>query len=764
MINPSKHPASMYFPPKCATWPLTCESYQDPDGAGFTSTGHLTETRLSSRLVSIFMSLQTRTAAPGKARRAAKGKPRHTTAQKAARKAVVAKPAARGSAKRSAPVKEAASAAARTTAKTTRYSDRETTSKKEVRLADRSKLRAQRFQERTASKSKNIEGAPKGNPKQSREERTFEKPKRAFKPVGDKPATKPQSRAAKFIADRTERSARPFRPERLERPAKSDVRPTTRREAVKAKVAHTDDGRPNFIPQKREKYNPAAPQSAAQRRGDSPRTPAKPPRDRRNDSRNESPAYARDDFRASKTHNKAAVDFGADDNYISVNLADANLVEATPLTEVTTTFRDLGIAPALANALNAQGITHPFPIQIATLPDALAGHDILGRGQTGSGKTLAFSLALLTNISDKVARPHKPLALILTPTRELAQQIDEVLRPLARAVGHESVVIAGGMPYAKQITAMRKATAILVATPGRLIDLLNKNEVQLDQLQITVLDEADQMADMGFLPVVKEILDQAHLDGQRLLFSATLDRGVDSLVRQYLKNPKTHSLQNDRASVSTMEHHVLQMHPGDKDDITSQIAARNGKTILFVKTQRGADRLADKLANAGVPVGALHGGKSQAVRTRTLALFKEQENSALVATDVAARGIHVDGISLVVHVDLPQDHKDYLHRSGRTARAGESGTVVTLSSSKNQRAVSGLLSRAGVTPKFHDVRPLDEKLMVITGAQEPTGVPYVPPVMERKSSQGGSRSGGANRRGGSGKSGGYRGGNSRRGR
>jgi len=723
------------------------------------------------------MSLQTRTAAPGKARRAAKGKPRHTTAQKAARKTVVAKPAARGTAKRSAPVKEAASTAARTSAKSQtssnqRYSDRETVTKKEVRLADRSKLRAQRFQERTASKSKNIEDAPKGNPKQTREERTFEKPNKAFKPAaktfkpaGERPATKPQSRAAKFIADRTERAARPFRPERLERPATNDVRPTTRREAVKAKVAHTDDGRPNFVPQKREKYNPSAPQSAAQRRGDSPRTPSKPARDRRTSSSQESPAYARDDFRASKTHNKAAVDFGADDNYISVNLADANLVEATPLTEVTTTFRDLGIAPALANALNAQGITHPFPIQIATLPDALAGHDILGRGQTGSGKTLAFSLALLTNISDKTARPHKPLALILTPTRELAQQIDEVLRPLARAVGHESVVIAGGMPYAKQITAMRKATAILVATPGRLIDLLNKNEVQLDQLQITVLDEADQMADMGFLPVVKEILDQAHLDGQRLLFSATLDRGVDSLVRQYLKNPKTHSLQNDRASVSTMEHHVLQMHPGDKDDITSQIAARNGKTILFVKTQRGADRLADKLANAGVPVGALHGGKSQAVRTRTLALFKEQENSALVATDVAARGIHVDGISLVVHVDLPQDHKDYLHRSGRTARAGESGTVVTLSSSKNQRAVSGLLGRAGVTPKFHDVRPLDEKLMVITGAQEPSGVPYIPPVMERKS-PGGSRSGGGSRRSGSGsgKSGGYRGGNSRRGR
>ena len=696
------------------------------------------------------MSLQTRTAAPGKARRAAQGKPRHTSAQKAARKAVVAKPAARGTAKRSAPAKAASSAA--TAATTKRYSDREVVTKKEVRVADRSKLRAQRFQERTASKSKNIEGAPKGNPKQTREERAFTKPVRG---------AKPQSRAAKFVDDRTERASRPFRPDRPERPSQSDTRPTNRREAVKAKIARSEDGRPNFIPQKREKFNPSAPRNAAPRKAAPSRdgeTSQRPARDRRNDS----PAYARDDRRASKTHSNVATDFGADDNYISVNLADANLVEATPLTEVTTTFRDLGIAPALANALNAQGITHPFPIQIATLPDALAGHDILGRGQTGSGKTLAFSLALLTNISDKVARPHKPLALILTPTRELAQQIDEVLRPLARAVGHESVVIAGGMPYAKQITAMRKATAILVATPGRLIDLLNKNEVQLDQLQITVLDEADQMADMGFLPVVKEILDQAHLGGQRLLFSATLDRGVDSLVRQYLKDPKTHSLQNDRASVSTMEHHVLQMHPGDKDDITSQIAARNGKTILFVKTQRGADRLADKLANAGVPVGALHGGKSQAVRTRTLALFKEQENSALVATDVAARGIHVDGISLVVHVDLPQDHKDYLHRSGRTARAGESGTVVTLSSSKNSRAVSGLLSRAGVTPKFHDVRPLDEKLMVITGAQEPTGIPYIPPIVERKSPQGGSRSGGGNRRGGS--SGGYRGGNSRRGR
>ena len=286
---------------------------------------------------------------------------------------------------------------------------------------------------------------------------------------------------------------------------------------------------------------------------------------------------------------------------------------------------------------------------------------------------------------------------------------------------------------------MRRGTAILVATPGRLIDLLNRGEVQLDQLEITVLDEADQMADMGFLPVVNEILDQAKLDGQRMLFSATLDRGVDSLVRQYLKNPKTHSLQNDRASVSTMEHFVLVMNPGDKDDITNQIAARNGKTIMFVKTQRGADRLADKLAHAGVSVGALHGGKTQAVRTRTLALFKDSVNAALVATDVAARGIHVDGISLVVHVDAPTDHKDYLHRAGRTARAGEAGTVVTIATTKQQKSIGGLTSRAGVTPKFVGVTPLSTELMKITGAQEPSGIPYIVPIVEKSSRSGGSK-------------------------
>ena len=695
------------------------------------------------------MSLQPRISAPGKARRAASaGKPkrakkavafkeaapkaRHTTAQKAARKGAAAKPL-NGK-----------------PASTRRYSDVDTSavSKKEARLVERSKLRAKRYQEQTASKPRPTE-APEE--RKARIERSQRPDSRAKKFVKEREVRESAPRA-----ERTERTERPAfkrddsRPEfkktykkaeRPERPAfkkESDTRPTTRRDAVKAKIARTDDGRPNFDPRKREKFDPTRPKKNSV----APDTRAanfraeRPVRDRRNDS----PAYARDDFKKhSKTHSNAAVDFGADDNYISTNLADANLVDATPLTEITTTFADLGIAAPLVNALSKQGIMHPFPIQIATLPDALAGHDILGRGQTGSGKTLAFGLALLNNLNGKVAKPHKPLALVLTPTRELAQQIDEVLMPLARSIGHESVVVAGGMSYSKQITAMRRGTAILVATPGRLIDLLNKGEVQLDQLQITVLDEADQMADMGFLPVVKEILDQAKLDGQRLLFSATLDRGVDSLVRQYLKNPKTHSLQNDRASVSTMEHYVLVMNPSDKDDITNQVAARNGKTILFVKTQRGADRLADKLAHAGVPVGALHGGKSQAVRTRTLALFKETPNAALVATDVAARGIHVDGISLVVHVDAPTDHKDYLHRAGRTARAGEAGTVVTLATTRQQKSIGGLTQRAGVTPKFVGVTPLSTELMKITGAQEPSGIPYVVPIVEKSVRSGGKR-------------------------
>ncbi len=719
------------------------------------------------------MALQPRTPAPGKARRAAAakaGKPANkTTAQK-----------------------ESA---------TRRYADIDprSVSKKEARNLERSKLRAKRYAESKVSKpraekpvdgsaevpvfersrsskpttSKSRTSAPRssdtrsssprndrgarpttGRPERKSSERPSSDRPRAERPASDrarndrprtdaprseKPAfkktfndkrEKPETRATKFVAERATRPDRNPAPARNTDSARNaDTVPSTRRDAAKARANRSNDGRPNFEPRKREKYVPGVGKRSENEARDFKRS-----EDRTN-------SYNRPERTSSaygRTHS-ATTDFGADDNYISANLADANLIDATPKTEITMTFAELGIAPKLVERLTAQGINHPFPIQIATLPDALAGNDILGRGQTGSGKTLAFGLAMLTNLNGRVAKPHKPLGLVLTPTRELAQQIDEVLTPLAKSIGLDSVVIAGGMPYGKQITAMRQSCPILVATPGRLIDLLDKGEVQLDDLQITVLDEADQMADMGFLPVVKEILDQAKPDGQRLLFSATLDRGVDALVKKYLNNPKTHSLQNDRASVSTMKHYVLTMQTTDKDDVTAQIASRSGKTILFVKTQRGADRLADKLAHAGVPVGALHGGKSQAVRTRTLALFKETPNAALVATDVAARGIHVDGISLVVHFDAPTDHKDYLHRSGRTARAGEEGNVVLLSTTKSQSGVKSLTSRAGVSPIFVHVEPMSNELIDITGAVEPSGIPYIAPVMENKGPSRGNR-------------------------
>ena len=388
-------------------------------------------------------------------------------------------------------------------------------------------------------------------------------------------------------------------------------------------------------------------------------------------------------------------------------------------------FKDLGVNPALVKALVAAGIEKPFPIQKATLPDAISGKDILGRGQTGSGKTLAFGLALMTRLAGKTAESMRPLGLVLSPTRELAMQISDVIAPLSRTVNLNSQVVAGGLSYSKQIQALKRCVPIVVATPGRLIDLINKKHIRLDDIQITILDEADQMADMGFLPDVKKILDQTKPGGQRMLFSATLDRDVDSLVKKYLKNPVTHSLANEKSTAGNMTHHVLVMEQASKDVITASIAARKGKSIFFVRTKHGADKLAKRMNESGVAVGALHGGKTQAQRSRVLEGFKMGKTNALVATDVAARGIHVDDVSLVVHVDAPENHKDYLHRAGRTARAGASGTVVTLSTHKQVKGVRGLAARAGVKLVETRVGPMDQNLIKITGAIEPSGIPIV---------------------------------------
>jgi len=400
-----------------------------------------------------------------------------------------------------------------------------------------------------------------------------------------------------------------------------------------------------------------------------------------------------------------------------------------------TSFAELGVARPLIPALSRQGIDAPFPIQVATLPDAIAGRDLLGRGQTGSGKTLAFGLAMLTRLADQKAKPHRPLGLVLVPTRELAMQVNDVLGHLAHSVKLHTRLVAGGMPYGKQIQALEKGVPILIATPGRLIDLMERKSVDLSAIRITVIDEADHMADMGFLPDVRRILDTTNPKGQRLLFSATLDNDVDALVRLYLKNPVEHSTAPVHATVDAMSHHLLLVHPEDKNKVTAQIAARDGRTIFFVRTQRGVDKLATQLASEGIAVGALHGGKTQAVRTRTLNDFREGTTPTLVATDVAARGIHVDDVSLVVHVDAPSDPKDYVHRAGRTARAGEAGAVVTLASPRQQRTVTSLTKRAGVDVAVLRVRPGDSELQFVTGAKEPSGIPWKPKSVPKPKSK-----------------------------
>ncbi|MEU7674587.1 DEAD/DEAH box helicase [Micromonospora taraxaci] len=387
-------------------------------------------------------------------------------------------------------------------------------------------------------------------------------------------------------------------------------------------------------------------------------------------------------------------------------------------------FAALGLPEPLVRALAQQGITSPFEIQRATVPDALAGRDVLGRGQTGSGKTLAFGLPLIARLATRNrARPMRPRALVLVPTRELAMQVNDALLPLGKAVGIFLKTAVGGVPYDRQIDALRRGVEIIVATPGRLGDLIERGICQLDDVEVTVLDEADQMADMGFLPEVTDLLAKTPANGQRLLFSATLDGDVDALVKRFMNDPVTHSTAPSTASVSTMDHHMLLIPPHEKFPVAASIAARDGRTMVFARTQLGVDRLVEQLAAVGVRAGGLHGGKTQRMRTKTLAEFREGRMNVLVATDVAARGIHVDGVTLVLHVDPPKDPKDYLHRAGRTARAGESGAVATLVLPKQRRTTLAMMEKAGVAPAETRVRVGDQALAELVGAREPSGVP-----------------------------------------
>jgi superfamily II DNA/RNA helicase len=421
-------------------------------------------------------------------------------------------------------------------------------------------------------------------------------------------------------------------------------------------------------------------------------------------------------------------------------------VTVTPALPAVEAFADLDMPAPLLAALRTEGVTVPFPIQAATLPNTLAGRDVLGRGRTGSGKTLAFGLALLARTEGKRAEPRQPLALVLVPTRELAQQVTDALTPYARSLKLRLATVVGGMSIGRQAGALRGGAEVVVATPGRLKDLIERGDCRLDRVGITVLDEADQMADMGFMPQVTELLDQVGPGGQRMLFSATLDRNVDLLVRRYLNDPVVHSVDPSAATVTTMEHHVLHVHGADKYATATEIAARDGRVIMFLDTKHAVDQLTKHLLHSGVRAAALHGGKSQPQRTRTLAQFKTGHVTVLVATNVAARGIHVDNLDLVVNVDPPSDHKDYLHRGGRTARAGESGSVVTLVLPNQRRDMARLMAAAGITPQTAQVRSGEAELSRITGAQAPSGVPVTitAPVVERPkrsaSSTGGRRS------------------------
>jgi superfamily II DNA/RNA helicase len=383
------------------------------------------------------------------------------------------------------------------------------------------------------------------------------------------------------------------------------------------------------------------------------------------------------------------------------------------------TFEELGLPEKITAALAEQGIITPFPIQAATIPDALAGRDILGRGQTGSGKTLAFGLPTLARLAaGGRTKAKRPRAIILTPTRELAIQVAESLQTFGDAVGIDMKVVCGGTAFNRQIDALRSGVDMLVATPGRLRDLIRRGECSLDSVELAILDEADQMADMGFLPEVEELFDQLPVGGQRMLFSATLEKEIDVLVRKYLSDPVTHSVDPSAGSVTTMTHHLLLIGPRDKATMTAAVAARPGLTMVFVRTQLAVDRIADELREAGVRAEGLHGGMSQVDRSKVLDRFKNGRLDALVCTDVAARGIHVDGVDMVLHVDPPKTHKDYLHRAGRTARAGQSGHVATLVLPHQNRGMFSLIERAGVEAQRHHVNDnFDPELTALMGAR-----------------------------------------------
>ncbi|MEA2716384.1 MAG: hypothetical protein QOI56_58 [Actinomycetota bacterium] len=396
-----------------------------------------------------------------------------------------------------------------------------------------------------------------------------------------------------------------------------------------------------------------------------------------------------------------------------MSTSDAPMIEGP--TSDGPTFEGLGVSPRLVTALQTSGITTPLPIQALTIADALAGHDVCGKAKTGSGKTLAFGLPLLMKAPK--ARPGRPTGLILVPTRELAVQVRDVLVPLGHAADRSVTAVFGGTPMERQIKAVRKGHDVVVATPGRLIDLCRRGDVSVADVHVLVLDEADRMADMGFMPQVTWLLDRITTDHQTMLFSATLDSEIDRLVRTYTKHPVRHEVESTQPTVEEMEHRFLKVHELDKVKVAAAIAKGSRRSLFFCRTKRGADRLEMQLRREGITAGVLHGDLAQNARLRALRDFREDEMGVLVATDVAARGLDVDGIDVVVHYDPPEDHTAYLHRSGRTARAGATGVAVSLLLWDQQMESERLRRRLGIRQMVVEVFSNDIRLTDLLAAE-----------------------------------------------
>jgi superfamily II DNA/RNA helicase len=494
--------------------------------------------------------------------------------------------------------------------------------------------------------------------------------------------------------DRTERPSYGDRPARTERPSYGNDRPArTERPSYNDRPARTE--RPSYGERPaRPSYNSERP---ARREFNSDRAPRNTGAERRDS-----------DFYPNREH-KA---FSAGEDVVLERL-EADAIQAKDVEGVT--FADLGLGGNIVRELAALGAESPFPIQAATIPDVLAGRDVLGRGKTGSGKTIAFGAPLVERLMENNGGKNrqmgrKPRALILAPTRELALQIDRTVQPIARSVGLFTTQIYGGVPQYRQVSALQRGVDIIVGTPGRIEDLIEQGRLDLSEVTITVLDEADHMCDLGFLEPVQRILNETKEGGQRLLFSATLDKGVATLVTEYLTNPSVHEVAGEDQASSTIDHRVLLIEQRDKRRIIEELSSGEGKTLVFTRTRAFAEELSDLLEDAGIPSTSLHGDLNQSRRTRNLQLLTSGRVKVLVATDVAARGIHVDDITLVIQADAPEEYKTYLHRSGRTGRAGKKGTVVTLIPKARRRRMDELLDRAEIKATVDFAAPGDALL------------------------------------------------------